>query len=72
MPLSLSLSLSLINHLLHTQFNKISVKKNVDISQQPIYTLLERNYRQSPLQLLYITSSESQSRRIARRVDGWM
>lgn len=72
MPLSLSLSLSLINTFTH--FNKCGLL-NVDILQQSIYTLLGRDYRQSPLQLLYITSSESQSRRIARQVDdgcdGW-
>lgn len=62
-------------HLLYTHFNKCGLL-NVDILQQSIYPLLSRDYRQSPLQLLYITSSESQSRRIARRVDGcdgwWM
>lgn len=68
MPLSFSFSLS-HQHLLHTHFNKKSVKK-CGLLQQPIYTLPGRAYRQSPLQLLYITSSESQSRRIARRVDG--
>lgn len=69
MPPSLSLSPSLIN----TFFTLISTSVayfNVDILQQSIYPLLSRDYRQSPLQLLYITSSESQSRRIARRVDG--
>lgn len=46
---------------------------NVDILQQPIYPLLPpeggitANRRYS---ILYITSSESQSRRIARQADG--
>lgn len=70
--LSLSLFLLLSSTPSTHSFQQEISKKKCGLLQQPIYTLLGRDYRQSPLQLLYITSSESQSRRIARRVDGWM
>lgn len=73
--LSLSLFLSFFS-LINTFYTLISTSVayfSVDILQQSISTLLPpeggltANRRYS---ILYITSSESQSRRIARRVDG--
>lgn len=75
-PPPLSLSLPLSSTPSTHSFQQEIRKKKCGLLQQPIYPLLGRAYHQSPLQLLYITSSESQSRRIARRVDGcdgwWM
>lgn len=72
---SLSLSFSFFS-LINTFYTLISTSVayfNVDILQQSIYTLLPpeggitANRRYS---ILYMTSSKSQSRRIARQVDG--